>query len=72
VISAPLLLIAGGADITSTPSMVRAMYRRHQKSPRPVAVLEFPGRSHWLIAAPGWEEMAQGIARWLVELSSSN
>jgi pimeloyl-ACP methyl ester carboxylesterase len=62
---APLLLIAGGADLTSTPSMVHAMYKRHQKSPRPVAMLEYPGRSHWLIAAPGWEEMAQGISTWL-------
>ena len=65
---APLLLIAGGADRTSTPSMVHAMYRRHKKSPRPVAILEFPGRSHWLIAAPGWEEMGQGISDWLATL----
>lgn len=62
---APLLLIAGGTDLTSTPSMVRAMYRRHKKSPRPVAMLEYAGRSHWLIAAPGWEEMAGGILNWL-------
>jgi pimeloyl-ACP methyl ester carboxylesterase len=62
---APLLLIAGADDRTSTPSMVQAMYRRHKKSPRPVAKLEFPGRSHWLIAAPGWEEVAGGIYAWL-------
>ncbi len=64
---AALLLIAGGDDRTSTTSMVRAMYRRHKKSPRPVAMLEYLGRSHWLIAAPGWEEMAQGISSWLVK-----
>lgn len=62
---APLLLIAGGTDLTSTPSMVRAMYLRHKKSPQPVTKLEYAGRSHWLIAAPGWEEMARGIADWL-------
>lgn len=62
---APLLLIAGGEDRTATSSMVRSMFRRHKKSPRPVSILEFPSRSHWLIAAPGWEEMAQGISSWL-------
>jgi pimeloyl-ACP methyl ester carboxylesterase len=62
---APLLLIAGDADRTVTPSMVDSMYRRHKQSPRPVAKLEFPGRSHWLIAAPGWEEVAGGISAWL-------
>lgn len=62
---APLLLIAGGADRTSTTSMVAAMCRRHQKSPRPVAMLTFAGRSHWLIAEPGWQDVAGGIANWL-------
>ena len=62
---APLLLIAGGTDRTSTPSMVRSMFRRHKKSPRPVALLEYADRSHWLIAAPGWEKMAQEISGWL-------
>ena len=65
---AALLLISGGDDRTSTPSMVHAMYRRHKKSPRPVAMLEYPGRSHWLIAAPGWEEMAQGMSSWLANI----
>ncbi len=67
---AALLLIAGGNDRTSTPSMVNAMFKRHQKSPRPVAKLEFPGRSHWLISAPGWEEMAKGISSWLEKLTA--
>lgn len=62
---ARLLLIAGGDDRTSTPSMAAAMYRRHQKSPRGVDLLEFAGCSHWLIAAPGWEKVATGIADWL-------
>lgn len=32
---APLLLIAGGPNGTSTTSMVAALLRQHQKSPRP-------------------------------------
>jgi hypothetical protein len=26
---------------------------------------EFPGRSHWIIAQPGWEEVAGFVAEWL-------
>jgi hypothetical protein len=26
---------------------------------------EFPGRSHWIIAQPGWQEVAAYIAEWL-------
>lgn len=60
----PLLLITGEKDRTSTPSMVRAMYKKHQRSPRSVEMLEFPGRSHWIIAEPGYEEVANAALSW--------
>ena len=28
---------------------------------------EFPGRSHWTIAEPGWEEIADYALQWAVE-----
>jgi pimeloyl-ACP methyl ester carboxylesterase len=62
---APLLLIAGEKDMTVTPSMVRAMYRMHKKSPAPVELVELPGHSHYLIAEPGWEEVAGAILAWI-------
>jgi len=61
---APLLLIAAAEDRTSTPSMVRAMYRKHSRAPARTDVLEFPSRSHWLIAEPGWEDVAAAILKW--------
>lgn len=61
----PLLLIAGQNDLTSTPSMVQAMYKKYRKSPAVVDSMAFEGRSHWLIAEPGWEEVAGGILTWL-------
>lgn len=61
---APLLLITAAEDRTSTPSMVRAMYRRHSQAPAQTDVLDFPGRSHWLIAEPGWEDVATAILKW--------
>ena len=59
-----LLLITGEKDLTSTPSMVRAMYKKHRRSPRPVDIMEFAGRSHWIIAEPGWEEVAEKALAW--------
>lgn len=62
---APLLLIAGEEDKTSTASMVESMYRKHQRSPVSVDIRRFPHRSHWLIAESGWEEVAQEIQVWI-------
>jgi pimeloyl-ACP methyl ester carboxylesterase len=60
----PLLLITAAEDRTSTPSMVRAMYRRHRKAPSKTDIIEFPDRSHWLIAEPGWQEVAGAALKW--------
>lgn len=64
---APLLLVGGEADRTSTVSMVKTMCRRHSRSPSRTDLLTFPGRSHWLIAEPGWEEVADGLHRWITQ-----
>jgi len=61
----PLLLIAASEDRTCTPSMVKAMYRKHSRAPSRTDIKEFPGRSHWLIAEPGWEEVADGALTWI-------
>jgi pimeloyl-ACP methyl ester carboxylesterase len=61
----PLVLIAGEQDRTVTPDMAKALYLRHKQTPRPVVLLRFPGRSHYLIAEPGWEAVAQGAMTWV-------
>jgi pimeloyl-ACP methyl ester carboxylesterase len=63
----PLLLIAGEKDRTVDSSMVRAAYRKHQAAPAATAFKEFPGRSHWLIAGAGWEEVADYSLSWVKE-----
>ena len=65
----PLLLVAGLNDRTVEPGMVRANYRRHQRAAAPVELREFPGRSHWLIAEPGWEEVADTVLDWVEKLA---
>jgi len=60
----PLLLIAALEDRTSTPSMVRAMYKKHSRAPSRTDIMEFPARSHWLIAERGWEQVAEKALAW--------
>ena len=62
---APLLLVAGEVDRTATASMVRAMYRKHAKSKAVTGFKEYAGRTHWLIASPGWEEIADDSITWV-------
>jgi len=61
---APLLLIAGGCDRTVRASRVAALYRRHRRSTAVTRFKQFPGYSHWLIAEPGWEKIADYSIEW--------
>jgi pimeloyl-ACP methyl ester carboxylesterase len=62
---APLLMIAGEKDHIVPASLNRANHRRYRKSPVPVDFVEFPGRTHWIIAQDGWEEVAAHAADWI-------
>lgn len=44
--------------------MVRRNFRNYEKPPTVTAFKSFPGRSHFLIAEPGWEEIADEALRW--------
>lgn len=61
---APLLLISATGDKTIEPSMVRQNLARYATSPALTAFKSFAGRSHFLIAAPGWEEVADYALGW--------
>ncbi|OLC53277.1 MAG: hypothetical protein AUH85_14570 [Chloroflexi bacterium 13_1_40CM_4_68_4] len=67
---APLLITAGTNDHNVTPAMVRVNYRKYRGSPAQTDYQEFPGRSHWVIAENGWEEVASYISGWLEALPS--
>jgi pimeloyl-ACP methyl ester carboxylesterase len=62
---APLLFIAGGADHIMPPSVNRSN-AKHYKSNTITEVKEFPGRSHWTCAEPGWEAVADYALEWAV------
>ena len=61
---APLLLIAGEFDKTVPAPMVRSNFRLQKRAPSPTAFHQFKGRSHYLCAEPGWEEVADYALGW--------
>jgi len=66
----PLLLVAGTADRTVPASTVRATYRKYRKAGAAVEFLEAPGHSHWLIAEPGWQVIADGVFDWVKRVTT--
>ncbi|HEX4338791.1 MAG TPA: alpha/beta fold hydrolase [Polyangiaceae bacterium] len=69
---APLLIIAGEKDHVSPPSVNVANAKLQHKSTAITAFKQFAGRPHFLIGAPGWEEIADFALSWAsnpVELS---
>lgn len=62
---APLLMVAGEKDHIVPASLNRANHRKYGKSPRPVDFHEFSGRTHWIIAQEGWEEVAGYVGEWI-------
>jgi pimeloyl-ACP methyl ester carboxylesterase len=63
---APLLLIAGGADHLVPAVIDRSTADHYSKSGARTEYKLFPGRSHWTIAEPGWEEVADYALDWAI------
>ncbi len=61
----PLLFIAGEADRAMTASIVRRTFRAYRTSPARTELRTFPGRTHWLIAMDGWEDVAHACIDWI-------
>lgn len=64
----PLLFVAGTADRTADPKLVRATHERYVKAGAPAELIEATGHSHWLIAEPGWEQIADQVYDWIAKL----
>ncbi len=60
-----LLVIAGGADRTVAAAAVRANYQRYRASRATTEFAEFPMRTHWIVAQPGWDEVASRIDQFI-------
>jgi pimeloyl-ACP methyl ester carboxylesterase len=60
----PLLLTTGTLDRAVGAGMNRANFRKYRGGTSRTDFREFPGRSHWVIAEPGWEEVADAAIEW--------
>jgi len=61
----PLLIIGGGTDTIVPASVNRVNHKRYVSAGVPTDYKEFPGRCHWTLAQPGWEEVAGYTHGWL-------
>jgi pimeloyl-ACP methyl ester carboxylesterase len=61
----PLLITAAEHDHTVPPAVAKANFHKYRHVGATTEFVEFPGRSHLLMAGDGWEEVAQYIADWL-------
>lgn len=64
----PLLITVGGEDKTVTPFTAMGAFNLQKHSPAETDFKYFPGHSHFLIAEPGWEDVANYILRWVAHL----
>jgi pimeloyl-ACP methyl ester carboxylesterase len=62
---APLLMIAGADDHLIPAALNRANYRKYQRPGSVTELLEFAGRTHFIIGQDGWEEVADATTTWL-------
>jgi pimeloyl-ACP methyl ester carboxylesterase len=63
-ISAPSLAVSGGRDLIHPTFTVRQTAERIGAE-----ALDFHEMSHWLLAEPGWDAVADACLAWLAELS---
>ncbi len=66
---APLLLITGTLDRAVGAGMNRSNFKKYRRSPSRTDFREFAGRSHWIIAEAGWEEVADYAIEWVENLA---
>ena len=61
----PLLFIASAEDRLMPPSVNHSNYQHYAgRSRAVVAYREFPGRSHFTLVEPGWQEVADFALGW--------
>ena len=61
---APLLMIAGSQDHVIPPAIVKANVRAYRRSTAVTEYKEFPDRTHFILAQPGWQEVANFALDW--------
>jgi len=67
---APLLFIGGERDVIMPAALNRKNFKKYSTSSAVTEYKEFLGRSHYIIAEKGWEEVAQYALDWALAKSA--
>ena len=59
------MITVGEQDHTVPPAVAKSNFHKYRRAAATTQFVEFPGRSHLLMAGDGWEEVAQYVADWL-------
>lgn len=62
---APLLLTSGSTDNIIPAHLNQRNYKKYKKNGSVVDYKEFPGRNHFVLGQPVWEEDANYILEWI-------
>ncbi|TQF09546.1 alpha/beta hydrolase [Myxococcus llanfairpwllgwyngyllgogerychwyrndrobwllllantysiliogogogochensis] len=64
---APLLFLSGDSDIILPAKIQRENVKRYAKSKAVTEYVELKGRSHYTVAQPGWEAVADLALNWAAQ-----
>jgi pimeloyl-ACP methyl ester carboxylesterase len=67
----PLLLLCGGEDHISPPSVNKSLLKLQSKAPSQTELKVYPGRPHFMAGLDGWEELADYALNWALEHAGS-
>lgn len=68
-VTIPVLVIAGAEDRITPASVVRKVAKKYKAVS---TYKEFDNHAHWVLAEPGWQEIAKYAADWLEQVLAKN
>ena len=69
---APLLIVGAEKDNTVPASLAKKQFDKYEKSDAQTDYIEFADRPHLMMAADGWDEIAQKIEGWIIGVLSES
>ena len=57
-----MLVIAGAQDRITPVSVIRRVAKKYQAV---ATYREFDHHAHWVVAEPGWQEIAEYVTAWI-------